>query len=112
MAIQPRGPGIVMLILRKGAEVRAAADIPNLENAGETAPDAEVELARQVLGTLSGTIDLDAFQDTYQSNIRAMIDAKIAGDEYVSNEPEAPPPVADLMAALKESLVTAGKTAA
>ena len=111
VAIQARGRGIVMLTLRKGAEVRAVDDITALENLGEAPADAEVELARQVLGTLPTTIDLNAFHDSYQSNIKAMIDAKVAGDEYVSNEPQAPPPVSDLMAALKQSLA-AGKSAA
>ena len=111
VAIQARGRGIVMLTLRKGAEVRAVDDITALENLPEAPADAEIELARQVLGTLPTTIDLNAFHDSYQSNIKAMIDAKVAGDEYVSNEPQAPPPVSDLMAALQQSLA-AGKSAA
>ena len=112
VAIQARGRGIVMLTLRKGPEVTAVTDIAGLENIPEAPADAEVELPRHVLGTLPSTVDMDAHHDSYQSNIQSMIDAKIAGDEYVSNEPEAPPPVGDLMAALKQSLAAAGKTAA
>ena len=112
VAIQARGRGIVMLTLRKGPEVRAVTDITSLENLAEAPADAEVELARQVLGTLPTTVDMNAFHDSYHSNIQAMIHAKIAGDEYVADEPAAPPPVNDLMAALKQSLATAGKTAA
>ena len=112
VAIQARGPGIVMLTLRKGPEVRSVTDIPSLENMGDAPANAEVVLARQVLGTLAGEVDLDAFHDKYQSNIRAMIEAKVAGEEYTAAEPEAPEPVADLMAALKRSLATATKTAA
>ena len=112
VAIQARGPGIVMLTLRKGPEVRDAADIPSLEDMGNTPSDAEVALARQVLETLPKDVDMSAFQDRYRTNIKSMIDAKIAGTDYAPAQPAAPAPVEDLMAALKRSLATAGKTAA
>jgi DNA end-binding protein Ku len=85
VAIQPRGKGLVMYTLRRAKE-------------------AEVALARQVIGNFEGEIDLGDFEDEYQAELRSVIDAKIAGEEFVVQEEEAPAKVVDLMAALRKSL--------
>ncbi len=66
--------------------------------------DDEVALARQVIGNFEGDIDLGGFDDQYQAELRSVIDAKIAGEEFVVHEAEAPAKVVDLMAALRKSL--------
>ncbi|HIE92237.1 MAG TPA: hypothetical protein EYQ83_04985 [Acidobacteria bacterium] len=64
----------------------------------------EVALARQVIGNFEGEIDLGDTPDQYQAELRSVVDAKIAGEDFVVKEEEAPAKVVDLMAALRKSL--------
>src|SRR5262249_21158858 len=80
------------------------ADVPASPKAGEVA------LARQVIGTFEGDVDLTSYRDEYQSGLRDIIDAKIEGREIVAQEAEAPPKVVNLMEALRRSLDTIGAT--
>ena len=57
-----------------------------------------------MIGNFEGDIDLGGFGDQYQAELRSVIDAKIAGEEFVVHETEAPAKVVDLMAALRMSL--------
>ncbi len=57
-----------------------------------------------MIGNFEGDIDLGGFNDQYQAELRSVIDAKIAGEEFVVHETEAPAKVVDLMAALRKSL--------
>ena len=66
-------------------------------------PD-EVKLAKQVIGTFEGDVDLEEYRDEYQTGLREIIDAKIEGREIVAPEVEAPPKVVNLMDALRKSL--------
>jgi DNA end-binding protein Ku len=104
VAIQPRGKGLVMYTLRRAKEVRSMGAIDEIEQLPAAANEAEVALARQVIGNFEGEIDLGDFEDEYQAELRSVIDAKIAGEEFVVQEEEAPAKVVDLMAALRKSL--------
>ena len=104
VAIQPRENGLVMYTLRRANEIRSMGAIDELSQlSGEVNAD-EVALARQVIGNFEGDIDLGGFEDQYQAELRSVIDAKIAGEEFVVHETEAPAKVVDLMAALRKSL--------
>ena len=48
--------------------------------------------------------DLTQYRDDYQTELRRVIDAKIAGEEVVQTADEAPPKVVNLMEALRQSL--------
>jgi DNA end-binding protein Ku len=72
----------------------------------ETVKQDEVKLARQVMGTFEGDVDLQEYRDDYQVGLREIIDAKIEGREIVTQEVEAPPKVVNLMEALRKSLDT------
>jgi DNA end-binding protein Ku len=65
---------------------------------------AEVALARQVIGTFEGAVELSDYRDEYQDGLRQIIDAKVAGREIVAPEVEEPPKVVNLMEALRRSL--------
>jgi DNA end-binding protein Ku len=67
-----------------------------------------VKLAKQVMGTFEGDVDLQEYRDDYQVGLREIIDAKIEGREVVAPEVEAPPKVVNLMEALRKSLDTIG----
>ena len=79
----------------------------NLDMPGTVKP-AEVKLAKQVIGTFEGDVDLQEYRDDYQVGLREIIDAKIEGREIVAPEVEAPPKVVNLMEALRKSLDTIG----
>ena len=104
VAIQPRENGLVMFTLRRANEVRRMSAIEELDRVPDEPNDAEVSLARQVIGNFEGEIDFGEFEDQYQAQLRSVIDAKVAGEEFVVREEEAPTKVVDLMAALRKSL--------
>ena len=51
-----------------------------------------------------GDYDPEEFKNEYRETLRAMLEAKLAGEEIAVPEPAAPAPVIDLMEALKESV--------
>ena len=71
--------------------------------------EAELEMARQLVASLVGEFEPEEFENTYRGALKAMLDAKLAGEEIVAPEQPAPAPVVDLMEALKESVAQAQK---
>jgi DNA end-binding protein Ku len=104
VAVQPRERGLMMYTLRQASEIRRMSAIDELDQVPEQVNDAEVDLARQVIGNFEGELDLGEFTDEYQAELRRIIDAKIAGQEVVVSEEEAPAKVVNLMEALRKSL--------
>jgi DNA end-binding protein Ku len=109
--VQPRENGLVMYTLRHAAEIRSMQAIDELSDMPDTVRPEEVKLAKQVIGTFEGAVDLETYRDDYQVGLRDIIDAKIQGREIVMPEVEAPPKVVNLMEALRKSLstISAGK---
>ena len=109
--VQPRERGLVMYTLRHAAEIRSMDAIDELADMPAAVKPDEVKLARQVIGTFAGDVDLDTYKDDYQVGLREIIDAKIEGREVIAQEVEAPPNVVNLMEALRKSLdtISAGK---
>jgi DNA end-binding protein Ku len=69
----------------------------------------ELDMARQLVDTLSGTFDPEKYHDEYREEVLALIDRKAAGEEIVAPAaPEEPAKVLDLMAALEASLARTG----
>jgi DNA end-binding protein Ku len=108
--VQPREKGLVMYTLRHAAEIRSMEAIDELADMPEAVKPDEVRLARQVIGTFEGNVDLETYRDDYQVGLREIIDAKIEGREIVAPEVEAPPKVVNLMEALRKSLDTISST--
>jgi DNA end-binding protein Ku len=104
VAIQPREKGLVMYTMRHGSEVRSMAAIDELQSVPAKIKPDEVKLARQVIGSFESEGDLTQYRDEYQDELRKIIDAKIAGEEIVTPQDEAPPKVVNLMDALRQSL--------
>ena len=109
VAVQPRDKGLVMFTLRQASEVRRMSGIDELEDLPETVSEAEVALAKQVIGNFAGDLDLKEFTDEYQAELRRIIDAKVAGQDVVETEVEAPAKVVNLMDALRKSLDAASR---
>jgi DNA end-binding protein Ku len=104
VAIQPRETGLVMFTLRSAAEVRSMSSIDELKLVPKTIKPDEAKLAKQVIGSFETEGDLTQYRDDYQTELRRVIDAKIAGEEVVEAADEAPPKVVNLMDALRKSL--------
>ena len=111
VAVQPRERGLMMFTLRQASELRRMSAIEELDDLPETVNPDEVKLAKQVIGNFAGELDLSEFTDDYQAELRRIIDAKIAGEEVVVQDVEAPAKVVNLMDALRKSLeqVSTGK---
>jgi DNA end-binding protein Ku len=108
--VQPREQGLIMYTLRHANEIRSMSAIDELTDMPEKVKPEEVKLAKQVMGTFEGEVDLQEYRDDYQVGLREIIDAKIEGREIVAPEVEAPPKVVNLMDALRKSLDTISST--
>jgi DNA end-binding protein Ku len=105
VAIKPQQHGLVMYTLHHAAEIRTIDQIEDLETVPRTVKPTELKLAKQVVDMFDGELNLKDYKDEYKEELRKIIDARIAGEEYVAQEvEEAPSNVVDLMAALKKSL--------
>ena len=70
----------------------------------------EVEMAEQLIASLSGEFDPTKYKDEYRERVLELIEAKAAGEEIKIQPQEEPVKVPDLMAALEQSLAAAQKT--
>ena len=111
VAIRPHKQGLVMYTLHHAAEIRTIDQIDELREVRGTVNPAEMKLARQVIESIEGELNLADYTDEYQQGLRALIDAKVAGEEVATPVEAAPPKVVDLMEALRKSLeqVSGGK---
>jgi len=111
VAIRPHKQGLVMYTLHHAAEIRTIDQIDELREVRGTVNPAEMKLARQVIESIEGELNLADYTDEYQQGLRALIDAKVAGEEVAMPAEAAPPKVVDLMEALRKSLeqVSGGK---
>lgn len=106
--IVPEGDVLLLSIVRWPYELRSAADLelPE-EDLGELGvTDAEVQLAEQLVSTISAQWDPSQYRDTYHDDLRALIERKASGEAI-----EPPPPVeeetgkvVDIMELLKKSV--------
>jgi DNA end-binding protein Ku len=108
--IRPKGDALALETLFLAEDVRSQTEIE--EAVGEIeVNDAELELARQVIGSLAGDFDSDELVSEYRRDLRAMLEAKLAGEEITVPEPEEEKaPVVDLMEALRASVAEAQGT--
>ena len=70
----------------------------------------ELDMARQLVASLVGDFAPDEFENEYRRELRAMLEAKLAGEEIAVPEPVETAPVVDLMEALKQSVAQAQKS--
>ena len=104
VAVRPHERGIIMHTLHHAAEIRSIDQVEELNSVTTKVKPEEARLARQIIESFEGPLDLKTYKDEYQEGLKAIIDAKIAGQEIVAPVSEAPPKVVNLMEALKKSL--------
>jgi DNA end-binding protein Ku len=101
--IRPHGDSLALETLFFAEDVRSRSEIE--EAVGETeVQDMELELARQVIQSLAGEFDPEEFENQHRTEIRQMLEAKLAGQEIKRPEPAPETPVVDLMEALRRSV--------
>ena len=106
-AIRPMGDVLTMATMRFADEVVAPDEISEIldEVKDEKPRKAEVDMAKQLIDSLSGDFDPTAYEDQYRQKLMTLIERKSKG-EVIEVGSEAPKPTRapDLMAALEESL--------
>jgi len=110
VAVRPQRHGIVMYTLHHAAEIRSMDAVEELNSIADKTRPEEIKLARQVIGTFEGPLNLQDYRDEYREGLQRIIDAKIAGEDVVAPAVEAPPKVVNLMEALKQSLDAVSST--
>jgi DNA end-binding protein Ku len=104
--VRPLGDSLALETLYFAEDVRSRAEIDEAVHDTEV-NDAELSMAMQLVESLSGEFDPVDYRNEYRDELRAMLEAKLAGEEVTRPEPVAPAPVVDLMEALKKSVAQA-----
>ena len=109
VALRPRGEVLTMETLLFGDEVVDPEEIGDLPDTDEVkASKREVDMARQLIDSLSSDFDPDKYKDEYREAVLEMIERKADGQEIaVQPAEEEPEAVPDLMAALEASIAGA-----
>jgi DNA end-binding protein Ku len=111
--IRAQDEALVLELLFFAEDVRAKNEIEEAVDTVEV-KKAELQLAEQVIESLVGPWNIADFENEYRRDLKAMLEAKLAGEQIARPEPVAETPVIDLMEALRRSVAEAGekKTAA
>lgn len=100
--VRPGRHGLLLHTMYYQDEIRATDEF---RTNNELVKDKEVAMAQMLIDNMVGSFEPSKFSDNYRTNLRAMIDAKIAGQEVVAApEAEELAPVVDIMEALRSSL--------
>jgi DNA end-binding protein Ku len=107
VAIRPMGEALGLATMLFADEVTPPERIDEIREAAEVkTTKRELEMAKQLVGSLAGEFEPDQYRDTYRQEILDLIERKAQGKEIaVQPAPEeAVEPAPDLMSALKASL--------
>lgn len=106
--VRAKGDGLALETLFLAEDVYSQAEIDEAVESVEVKA-AELELARQVIASLAGGFDPGALTSDYRRDLRALLEAKLRGEEIVAPEPVTEVPMLDLMEALRRSVAAAKK---
>jgi DNA end-binding protein Ku len=101
--IRPKGDSLALETMFLAEDVNSQAEIEEAVTESKV-KEAELGLARQVIDSLVGEFDPKELTSEYRQNLRAMLEAKLSGQEIERPEPVPETPVVDLMEALKRSV--------
>ena len=105
-AIRPTEDVMTMATMLFGDEVVSPRQIDELPDETETS-DRELEMARQLIDSLSSDFEPDRYRDEYRERVLDLIERKAEGEEIAVQPAEEPERVPDLMAALEASVKAA-----
>ncbi len=110
VVIRPRAHGLTLHTMFYADEIRNVAEYGQKD--GAEPKEQEKKLALQLIESLSTRFEPKKYHDEYRQSLRAMIEAKLKGQEVaVAPHPQLAP-VVDLMEALKKSLAGGKQPAA
>jgi DNA end-binding protein Ku len=99
--VRPGTRGMTLHTMFYSNEIRAAESVPT----GKIEiKDQEKKLAQQLIESLAAPFEPQKYRDEYQENVKAMIAAKLKGQQVTEVAQPHLAPVIDLMEALKKSL--------
>jgi DNA end-binding protein Ku len=107
--VRAKGDALALETLFLAEDVHSQAEISEAVE-DTTVKKNELDLARQIIDSLAGEFEPEELASEYRRDLRALLEAKMRGEEIVAPEPEEEvAPVVDLMAALKASVAAAQK---
>ena len=110
VAIRPVGEVLAMASMNFADEVVDPDSFDEAPGDDVETRKREVEMAQQLIDSLTSEFDPSKYHDTYRERVLEMIEAKAEGEEIaVQPAEEEPAPAPDLMAALEASLAAAKK---
>ena len=101
--LRPLGDSLALQTLFYAEDIRARSEIDDAVG-GTELKGAELELAKQVIQSLVGEWEPTEFENEYRSDLKAMLEAKLSGEEIARPEPLPEAPAIDLMDALRRSV--------
>jgi len=104
--VRAKGDALALETLFLAEDVYSQAEIAEAVE-GTAVKKPELDLARQVIESLAADFDPAELQSAYRRDLRALLEAKLRGEEIVAPEPAVEAPVIDLMEALKASVAAA-----
>lgn len=108
--LRPGKHGLLLHTMYYNDEVRS---LDEFRTNGDSLKPAEIAMAKSLVEALAASFEPEKYKDSYRDTLRAMIEAKVTGQEVVA-APVAQElaPVVDIMEALKASLSALKKPAA
>jgi DNA end-binding protein Ku len=107
-AIRPAGDVLTMETMLFADELIDPDVLDELPDEDVRATEREVDMARQLIESLSTDFEPSKYRDEYRERVLELIEQKASGQEIeVAPAPEEPAAVPDLMAALEASLAAA-----
>ena len=106
--VRAKGDALALETLFLAEDVYSQAEIA--EAVKETkVKKSELDLAQQVIQSLAGDFEPSELHSEYRRDLKALLEAKLRGEEIAVPEPVTDAPVIDLMEALKASVAAAKK---
>jgi DNA end-binding protein Ku len=104
VVIRPRAHGLTLHTMFYADEIRSVSEYGQKD--GAEPKEQERKLALQLIESLSAPFEPQKYHDEYRESLRAMIAAKLKGQEIAAAPHPQLAPVVDLMEALKKSLAS------
>ncbi len=108
--VRPVEEGLMVSTMLYADEVVPQSDLEGLPSESTAPKDKELEMAEQLIDSLTTKFKPEKYKDEYREKVLALLDKKAEGEEIVTSPEETTPAkVVNLMDALKKSLAAAGK---
>jgi DNA end-binding protein Ku len=109
-AVRPLGEALAISTMQYADEIVSTEDLDDLPSSSSQPKGKELEMAEQLVESLSGKFKPSKYKDEYREKVLELVQKKSEGEEIVAPEAEAAPAkVVSLMDALRKSLAAKDK---